>query len=407
MKTRCYTVALLVAGLSCSFAFSAGAQSPEQREANAPERIKRQLRQMRQEIQRNNLNYSVGYTKALERQGIRGGEADGTIPHEYKIAINRQAGQDLHMNNLAREKFLREHPDMRNRLPDLIRRQCSASLRKFNWQDFGKVTPAKDQENHPTCWAFAATAAFEASYSIVNGDAIDASEQFVINGITGRCTEGFASNALNYYCTVGGTSENAVPYLCSTAPVRESSFLPFHGAAWGYVVDQGTVYGCIVDGQRQLTPTVSQIKQALCEYGPLVSRMRVKDWPFFASYQISGNSVFYEDVKNITNTIGHAIAIVGWDDDIPVTADNAKFGAWRIKNSSGPDWGAQGFGWIAYDSSCIGLDAAWILAASKLYPFPRPRILERREGLPSLWHPPLPLPGNVSPPMQIRTPPGH
>ena len=45
--------------------------------------------------------------------------------------------------------------------------------------------------------------------------------------------------------------------------------------------------------------------------------------------------------------------IVGWDDTLK---------AWHIQNSWGPEWGEQGFMWIAYDSNGIGQYATWIEA---------------------------------------------
>jgi cathepsin L len=103
--------------------------------------------------------------------------------------------------------------------------------------------------------------------------------------------------------------------------------------AWGYVNEQ----------KPTKLPTVEQLKTALIAHGPIVMPL----------HGDSCFSVYHGGVFNGHHggDPTHVVMLLGWDDQKQ---------AWLIKNSWGPDWGEQGFGWIAYGSNDIGKYAAWI-----------------------------------------------
>jgi cathepsin K len=330
----------------------------KQRELTAPKSIQLKLQTFRSEIQKNNLKYTVGYTKALAmpRSALLGDKDDPKFTRQYRIQINQAAVSLLKLDVKARTAYLKLHPAMVKKLPEFKLPSCSASLSSFDWSTRNKVTPVKSQACG-NCWAFAATGAYEASYLRRNGVSIDASEQYINDcgradggADAGSCGGGLADKALQHYAREGGVYETTVPYT-GTNRACTNPATPLDAVAWGYV--DPTVEH----------PTTAQIKAALCTYGPLATRLRVVS-DAFRAYT---GGVYNEYVASDTSGGGHAVVIVGWNDSK---------GAWRVKNSWGTDWGENGYIWMAYGSNRIGRHTAWVQAKSKYYVLQLRRLIK-------------------------------
>ncbi len=320
----------------------------KQRELQAPPAIKQQLQQMRAKIKRNNLTYMVGYTKALGKpnSALFGDKDDpkATSLQARRLA-NRKAMELMKFDDKAKADYIAKNPTFVQKYPDLVIKPLPCSIQAaFNWVDKGKVTPVKEQ-NCGNCWAFAAVGAYEASYRIRNGIIADGSEQYINDCAiaddgtdAGSCNTGLAVKALQHMVRVGSATEATVPYTATNQTCTNPA-TPFDAISWGFVNDAADF------------PTTDQIKQALCQHGPLTTRMRVVSNDFKAYTE----GVYNESVASDTAGEGHAVVIVGWD--------NAK-GAWLIKNSWGTDWGYGGYGWIKYGSNRIGRHSAWVVAES-------------------------------------------
>lgn len=85
---------------------------------------------------------------------------------------------------------------------------------------------------------------------------------------------------------------------------------------------------------------VDQIKRAIVEYGGVVVGVDVyKDFD-----KLNEDNPIY-NIQSGKNRGGHAICLVGYDDEMR---------AFKLINSWGTDWGLDGFGWVTYD--IIGKD---------------------------------------------------
>ncbi|MBN2515389.1 MAG: Cathepsin L [Deltaproteobacteria bacterium] len=321
----------------------------QQRELTAPSSIKLKLQRLRDEIKTKNLKYTVGYTRVLDMPtaALFGDKDDPQFTRQYRIQINQAAVTRLKLDEKARAEYLKLYPAMVKKLPEFKLPSCSASLSSFDWSTRNRVTPVKSQ-SCGNCWAFAATGAYEASYLRRNGTTKDASEQYINdcgkrdNGSdAGSCSGGLAAYALEHYVREGGVYEATVPYT-GTNRACTNPATPLDAVAWGFV--DPTVEH----------PTTAQIKAALCTYGPLATRLRVVS-DAFRAYT---GGVYNETVASDTSGQGHAVVIVGWNDNL---------GAWRVKNSWGTDWGENGYIWMAYGSNRIGRHTAWVQAKSKYY----------------------------------------
>ena len=132
----------------------------------------------------------------------------------------------------------------------------------------------------------------------------------------------------------GSVAKTTDPDDGTAGTPNPGAFKPYGGAFWGFC--HGT------SGQA----TVPEVKQALCEHGPVGTWIDAGGT--FGSY----TGGIYND--NSTNHVvgGHFVLIIGWDDSK---------GAWLIKNSWDTTWGdscgfgtERGYAWIAYGCHGIG-----------------------------------------------------
>ena len=205
----------------------------------------------------------------------------------------------------------------------------------FDWRNIdgngtGYVTPIRNQKSCGSCWAFAAAAALE-SYILMTRNSpninLDLSEQILVSCYNPNgCSGGSPSGASSYIKSTGLPLESCFLYTAFDAQDGSSSVFCSQACAnW-----QASTYKILNYGS--VSATVSAIKDALVNYGPLVTTFSV--YADFFSY----NGGIYSYTSG-TYQGGHAVLIIGYDDV------NQCF---IVKNSWGTGWGEAGFFRIAY-----------------------------------------------------------
>jgi C1A family cysteine protease len=225
--------------------------------------------------------------------------------------------------------LLQLHPPV-----SLIRLGAPAS---YDLRTLNGATPVRDQGSCGSCWTFGTYGSLE-SWIKKREMELDFSENHLKNyhGFDwGPCSGGNEDMSLAYLTRWSG------PVSEADDPYRDYDDRPSPGGPPRKYVENVWRFSNATD-----------IKTAIMTYGALSTMMYLD-----GAYYNSGTYTYY---YSGSNTINHAVTVVGWNDNkvVPGAPGN---GAWIIKNSYGTSFGENGYFYISYyDSKAVKQAVAFI-----------------------------------------------
>jgi len=219
----------------------------------------------------------------------------------------------------------------------------------YDLRTVGKVSPVKDQTFFGTCWAFASYGSLESTLLPVTPTP-DFSEKNLANlagaGFYWAVPDGGGNAWMSLaYLTRwnGPVNETTDPYPSTSVWTNSSTYPPVQH-----------VQNAILFPARTSATDNNNIKSALTNYGAIYS-----SFYWHNSFYNTSHTTYYHppDVSDPANGGGHAVTIIGWDDNYAAsnfTTMPAGNGAWLVKNSWGTSWGNEGCFYVSYYDKYFG-----------------------------------------------------
>ncbi len=226
-----------------------------------------------------------------------------------------------------------------------LRYSENAVKEKWDWRDVNNqnwLTPVSDQGNCGSCVAFAAVAVVEAQYAITNKLSWlkpQFSQQMLFDCGQGSCDVGWLPEWASYQLRVGGVTDlSCAPYLL------------------GATGKNGICIENYCEGQKDRTLKIVKTTTPSTRFGgnDKTVKAALKNGPLLTTLNAREDFLYYKGgiykTKNSKKVGGHAVALVGFDDEKK---------AWLIKNSWGEDWGEHGYAWISYSDPSGVANLTW------------------------------------------------
>lgn len=246
--------------------------------------------------------------------------------------------------------------------PQLMTRDYTVLPKAYSLKQYCPIPRSQGQFGTCAVWSttYAARTICEAvSYGWTNKDSITKeafSPIFIYKQLDREteCQKGTSiAKALGLLKSKGAPKLNSFNVLCA-------DFIPqnLYTEALNYKIDDYTTLFNIKTGY--VPDKVSVVKKALTENHPVVFAMNVCE-----SFMIFNDSALWNGKKG-TDCGGHAMCVIGYDDD--------KYGgAFEIMNSWGTNWRNNGYIWIKYEDFRNNAKYAYdVYLKKKVLPSPQP-----------------------------------
>jgi C1A family cysteine protease len=234
-----------------------------------------------------------------------------------------------------------------------FRATVTAAPSSYDLRTLGRVTPVKDQGECGSCWTFATYGALESNILTHHLEEWNFSENHLKNqhGFTSSpCAGGNFYMSMAYLARwTGPIAEEEDPY-----PEREEDLLSGISPQ-GLTPKKHLQEALLIPGMAGPSDT-ENIKQAVMTYGGVFTGIYF-DGNYLLGY--GPYATYYFDGSHGSAGVGHAVVIVGWDDNFD--RNSFKYappgdGAFIAKNSWGPAWGQEGYFHISYYDLTVGRD---------------------------------------------------
>jgi C1A family cysteine protease len=286
-------------------------------------------------------------TEILRFQGVRKGETTLDLEYRRPWQPHAEPAETFRLQVRALGTFQGTAPSQAanpsDEKPPFGGVQAQTDLPPaFNWCELGGCTPAEDQGQCGSCWAFATVGPLELNVLIQEGSAEDLSEQYLVscNAEGWGCNGGWFAHDYHAWKVppgeegAGAVLEAAFPYAATDEACAPPHTHLYQIQSWHLVRDEWSV-----------APVVD-IKRAIYENGPVAAAVCVN-----SAFQGYEGGVFEGPPCTVVN---HAVVLVGWDDG------QGEAGAWILRNSWGPEWGEGGYMLIPYGMSNVGFGANYV-----------------------------------------------
>jgi cysteine peptidase B len=275
----------------------------------------------RYEVFRKNVMDTFKEENSLYRTGITK-FSDLTKQEFAKIYLN------LNYDALAMANFDPTIVKVSNAAPDA-----------YDWRDYGRVSPVKDQASCGSCWAFSTIANLEGLYYAKKGVMKTFSEQMLVDCDT-------SDSGCN-----GGLMQYAFTWLKKNGIMLDSDY-PYTGTKGTCKSDKSKYVDMSVTGYKKLGSSWStwsavdedEIKEFLYETGPLAIALNADPLQTYTSGILDLTST-----KCPSSGINHAVTLVGYG-----TENNVAY--WIVKNSWGTAWGEKGYFRIRRGNGTCGVN---------------------------------------------------